>query len=190
MFSELVKKTRTYRRYDRLKVVTGEDLDVLLDCVRYTPSAGNLQRIRYITVNGDAATEAFGMISLGGYLPAEQKPDAYVAPAAYIVMLTEQDSPDTNLAIDIGISAEAIVLAAAERGIGSCIIRNFNKEYFEKLATGTGYHPALVIALGYPAESIRIVEAQIGDSLKYYRNGNVNFVPKLKVSDLVLRKIQ
>ena len=138
MFSQLIEKTRTYRRYDRSKLVTGEDLCAILENVRYTASAGNLQRIRYITVSGSAADEAFANISLGGYLPAEQKPDASVAPVAYVVMVTQTDSPDTNLAIDIGISAEAIVLAAADRGIGSCMIRNFNKEYFGKLATGTG----------------------------------------------------
>lgn len=190
MLLKLTEKARTYRRYDRSKLVTGDDLSVILECVRYVASAGNLQRVRYITVCGDAADEAFGNISLGGYLPDEQKPTADVAPTAYIVMLTETQTPDTNLAIDTGISAEAIVLAAAERGIGSCMIRNFNKEYFGKLATGTDYYPVLVIALGYPAERVRIADAEMGASLKYYRDGDTNVVPKIKKSDLTIREIQ
>ena len=188
MFRNLVEKTRTYRRYDRSKIVTGEDLSAILECVRYTASAGNLQRIRYITVGAEGADEAFGNISLGGYLPKEQKPDATVAPVAYVVILTEAEVPDTNLAIDIGIAAEAVALAVSERGIGSCMIRNFGKEYFEKLATGTGYHPVPVIALGYPAESAKVTDATVSDSLKYYRDGDTNFVPKLGMSDLILRK--
>ena len=82
------------------------------------------------------------------------------------------------------------MLAAAERGIGSCMIRNFSKEYFEKLAADTGYHPILVIALGYPAEKVELVDVEPGGSLKYYRNGNTNVVPKIKKSDLIIREIQ
>ena len=190
MISQLLKKTRTYRRFDRSKTLTGDALAEILECVRYTASAGNLQRVRYITVTGAAADEAFSSISLGGYLTAEQKPAHEVAPVAYIVMLAPTPSPDTNLAIDIGICAEAIALAAAEAGVGSCMIRNFSKEYFEKLATGTGYFPVLVIALGYPAEQTAVVDADSSESLKYYKNGNTNFVPKLKLADLILANIE
>ena len=190
MISQLLKKTRTYRRFDRSKPLTGADLTEILESVRYTASAGNLQRVRYITLTGAAADEAFSAIALGGYLPKEQKPDAEVAPVAYIVMLAPTDSPDTNLAIDIGICAEAIALAAAEVGVGSCMIRNFDREYFDKLATGTGYYTALVIALGYPAEQTKIVDADPKDSLKYYKDGNTNVVPKLMLDDLILRNIE
>ena len=190
MFLELIKKTRTYRRYDRSKFVTGEDLAEVLECVRYTASAGNLQRIRYMTVCAKAADEVFYNVSLGGYLPDDQKPDASVAPGAYIVMLAPTDSPDTNLSIDVGICAEAIALAAAERGIGTCMIRNFKKDYFEKLATGTGYQPILVVALGYPAEDAQVKDAKDGESLKYYRSGNTNVVPKLEKSTLIIREIE
>lgn len=72
--------------------------------------------------------------------------------------------------IDIGISSEAIVLAAAERGIGACIIRNLNKAYFSALACDTGYLPVLVIALGYPVQNVRIVEMDDGKDVKYYLN--------------------
>ena len=129
MIFELLKKARTYRRFDRSKLITEDALTDILESVRFAASAGNLQRIRYVMIGSDKAPECFSHIALGGYLPKEKKPDISVAPVAYIVMLTKENEIDVNLAIDIGISAEAIVLSAAERGIGSCMIRNFDKEY-------------------------------------------------------------
>lgn len=190
MFSELLKKTRTYRRFDNSKFVTDADIDKILESVRYTASAGNLQRIRYVSVGKEHAAELFSHIALGGYLPAEKKPNRLVAPTSYIVLCAATDAPDLNLLIDIGISAEAIVLSACEMGIGSCMIRNFDKEYFSSLLTGTGYFPILVIALGYPAECVKIVDATLDDSLKYYKNDeDVNIVPKLSIGEIVIKKI-
>ena len=191
MVVDLLEKTRTYRRFDNSKLVTGKELEIIVGSVRYTATAGNLQRIRYITLGHEHAPEVFSHIALGGYLPKEKKPDASVAPTSYIVMLTETDTPDVNLSIDIGISAEAIALTAREFGIGSCMIRNFDKEYFSKLATGTGYSPILVVALGYPAEEVKIVSAEAHGILKYYKDENdVNVVPKLGMDALIIKNIE
>lgn len=191
MLLELLKKTRTYRRFDRFKFITDNDLAALVESAGYVPSAGNLQRIRYITVGAKAALNLFSHISLGGYLPKEKKPDISVAPVAYIVMLTESDMPDINLSIDVGISAEAIVLSAAEKGIGACMVRNFDKDYFSSLVGDSGYSPVLVIALGYPDEEVKIIKAGVSDSLKYFKDENgVNVVPKLPVESLILKSIE
>lgn len=189
MLLELLKKTRTYRRFDNSKIITDEALCSIVESVRYTASAGNLQRIRYVTLSRISAIDAFSHVSLGGYLPKEKKPCADVAPTSYIVMLTESVEPDVNLSIDIGICAEAIALCAAELGIGACMIRNFDREYFASFTTGMGYYPALVVALGYPAESVKICDAKVGESLKYYKNENeTNVVPKLQLEDLIINK--
>ena len=191
MIVDLLEKNRTYRRFDKAKLVTGKVLESIVGSVRYTASAGNLQRIRYITIGHERAAEVFSHIALGGYLPKEKKPDASVAPTSYIVMLTETDTPDVNLSIDIGISAEAITLTARELGIGSCMIRNFDKEYFSKIAEGTGYLPILVIALGYPAEEARITGAEAQSALKYYKDENdINVVPKLGIETLIIKNFE
>ena len=189
MISELLKKARTYRRFDRSKLITDADLSGILESVRYTASAGNLQRIRYIIVSSVKAPECFSHIALGGYLPLDKKPDISVAPTAYIVMLAAMDEHDVNLAIDIGIAAEAIVLSAAERGIGACMIRNFDKEYFGSLSSDKKLIPALVIALGYPSENVKIQDVSFGNSLKYYKDEfDINIVPKIVLDDLIVEK--
>lgn len=190
VFFDHVVKNRTIRRFDTAKLVTDADLEYCLRCASMVASAGNLQRLRYVTVIGKEAENTFSRIALGGYLPPEKKPSADVAPTAYIVLTSESENPDANLLIDAGISAEAITLAACELGIGACMIRNFDKEYFSALCKGEYLYPILVIALGYPTEEAMAVEASLGDSLKYYKNGeNINIVPKLTVEDLVVNKI-
>ena len=191
VFFDHVVKNRTIRRFDTAKLVTDTDLEYCLRCASMVASAGNLQRLRYVTVTGKEAENAFSKIALGGYLPPEKKPGADVAPTAYIVLTSENENPDVNLLIDSGISAEAISLAACELGIGACMIRNFNKEYFSLLCGKKYSYPILVIALGYPAEEAKTVEVSFGDSLKYYKNDkDVNIVPKLTVEELIVGKIR
>ena len=190
VFFDHVVKNRTIRRFEAAKLVTDADLEYCVRCASMVASAGNLQRLRYVTVIGKEAENAFSKVALGGYLPPEKKPGADVAPTAYIVLTADNENPDANLLIDVGISAETITLAACELGIGACMIRNFNKEYFSGLCEGDYPYPILVIALGYPAEEVKTVEASIKDSLKYYKDEeNVNIVPKLTIEELIINKI-
>ena len=189
MVLDLAQKTRTIRRFDRSEIVTDTDLTYVLECARSSASAGNLQRLRFATITGEEADKAFTKVSLGGLLPPEKKPTFDVAPSAYIVLTSKEETPDPNLLIDTGIAAEAIVLSAAERGIGACMIRNFNKEYFATAVTEEFPFPILVIALGYPLEISKTVDVKAGESLKYYKNKNEeNIVPKLMLYDLIIKK--
>jgi hypothetical protein len=49
------------------------------------------------------------------------------------------------------------------------------------------YEPLLVVAIGRPAEQIEIVECGEGDSLTYWRKDGVHYVPKIRVSDLIIK---
>ena len=183
---DIFDTARTIRRFDVSRPIERELMLSILSSVTRVASAGNLQRIRYRAVTGDEAASLFSSVSLGAALPIEKKPTADVAPTAYAVMLTEGDTVDTNLAIDIGIAAEAVVLAAASRGVGACIIRNFRPEAFAPTAD-TAYTARLVIALGYPSERAEAVTVGAGESLRYHKDEDgVNRVPKLALSDLLL----
>lgn len=178
--------TRTIRRFDVSKPVDIDTLYEIMTPLTRIASAGNLQRIRYRAITGAPAEQLFGAVALGGSLPKEEKPGADVAPTAYVVMLTKGDGVDTNLAIDIGIAAQTLMLSAAARGVGACIIRNFRPEAFSP-KNDTAYRPHLVVALGYPAERAEAFTVQNGESLRYYKDGDsVNRVPKLPLSELLI----
>lgn len=185
MFSELAKKCRTSRSFEREQAPTREQLRGFVDIARISASAGNLQRIRYSIIEGEAAKEMFSYIGLGGLLKPEDKPTVNEAAPSYIVLLIPDDKTDTNLYIDVGICAEVIMLAAAEKGFSGCMIRNFKTDGVRSLAGAEKFSPALVIAIGKSRERAVLVDVNEGDSLKYYRENGNHVVPKLSLDSVI-----
>ena len=186
MLSELLKITRSYRRYKENERISEKTLREIAGAVRYTPSAANLQRVRVAIVNNDLQNKAvFDTLGFAAYLKDWPGPKEGERPSAYFVLMTESD-PDVNLAMDIGLSAEAIILSAREKGIGACLFRSFKREALSEILARDGYNPVLVISLGYPAEEVVIDEVKNGD-IKYFRDENdVHHVPKLSPDELII----
>ena len=129
--------SRTVRRYSQNKIPTHSELVSFIECARVSPSAANRQRVRFALIEGERADAAYAGISLGGYLPEDKRPSYENRPTAYIVLMSECDE-DTNLAIDIGIYAQTIALAASEAGYGTCMIRSFRREHIIPLTEAEG----------------------------------------------------
>ena len=186
MLLELVQKARSYRRYDPSKPVSPDTLKALVEAARLTPSAGNLQRLRYL-----ALTEKSDVLALtkevkwAGYLTDWDGPDETEAPTAYLLLLSPEETGVSP--IDVGIAAETILLAAAEKGIGGCMILNFPREELTKrYQLAKKYKIELVISLGVPAEKVELEEMKEGN-VRYYRDGNgVHHVPKRPLSEVFL----
>ena len=87
--------------------------------------------------------------------------------------------------MDLGISAQSMLLKSTEMGLGGICIGAFNRE---ALITTFSLpcEPVLVLAIGKPAEQIELVPVHAGDPLKYYREDGTHFVPKIVVHDLIL----
>ena len=114
MLLDLVKRARSFRRYDPTKPVSTDDLKEFVEAARLTPSAGNLQRLRYLGV-----TEKSEVLTLtkevkwAGYLTDWDGPSDGEAPAAYLILLSPESTGVSQ--IDVGIAAETILLSAAEK---------------------------------------------------------------------------
>lgn len=186
MLKELLEATRSYRRFDENRRIDDNQLREIVNAVRFCPSAANLQRVRVAIVNNYLQNDAvFSDLSFAAYLKDWQGPKVGERPACYLVIMTERE-PDVNLAIDIGICAEAMLLSAREMGIGGCLFRSFNKDTLAAKLGKDGLVPSLVIALGYPAEKVVIDEVRDGD-IKYYRDANdVHHVPKLPLDSIIV----
>ena len=186
MIKDLLKNTRSYRRFDGNRCICDEDINDIIDAVRYCPSAANLQRVRVKIVNESSQKDTvFDDLSFAAYLKDWNGPELNERPSAYLVLMTECEL-DVNLAIDIGICAEAMLLTAREKGIGGCMFRSFNKDSLSKKLSAEGYIPALVIALGYPSETVVIDDVKNGD-IKYYRDSEgVHHVPKLSLPEIII----
>ncbi len=186
MILDLLKKNRSYRRFDSTREISRELLVSFVESVRYTASGANLQRLRFTVVNEkNACDEIFSSLKFAGYLKEWKGPSESERPVAYIIVSSETEL-DTLLAIDLGIAAEAVLLTAAEAGVGGCMFRSYNADKIKEHIPVKEQKPCLVLAFGYPAEKVYITDAKNGD-IKYYRDEQDNHaVPKLPLDEIIL----
>ena len=183
---ELLEKARSYRRFYEAERISYETLKELVNAARLSPSAANLQRLRFVLINDEPTCDALrSMLSFAGYLKDWDGPVKGECPSAYIVIMTEK-APEVNLAIDIGIAAEAMILTATSMGLGGCMFRSFSREGLAELLAREGLYPELVIALGVPRETVLVKDME-GDDLRYYRDEHDrHIVPKRTVDELIV----
>jgi FMN reductase [NAD(P)H] len=186
---ELLFRNRTFRKF-RQEDLKKEDLEGILEDVRLAHCANNLQRLRYVLITStDAKKKVEGIIHFAAKLPPEiGEPKEGEKPAAYIV-ITEPALKDGSIDIDAGIASEIISESACEKGIGSCIMLNFNvKKMNEIIAVEEGRTARLVIALGIPSHTSEVIQAQNGNVLYTCDEKDYSYqVPKLSVKDLARR---
>lgn len=187
MISELIKKTRSYRRFDAKREVSVDELREMVEAARCSGSAANRQRIRFALVNDKATCDKiFPNVAFAGYLKEWAGPTPTERPMAYIIMMCKDDEIDISLAMDMGIAAQSILLTATEMGLGGCMIRSFKKAKIEAILGKCGYNAAFVIALGSPAEKVYLTSVRDGD-IKYFRDENDDHaVPKYSLDELII----
>ncbi len=184
---ELITLSRTYRRFDENKRLTLSTLRALIDLARLSPSGGNLQPLKYMSVVKRSLTEAvFPHLAWAGYLKDWGGPVAGERPAAYIVIVCDTKiHPDGGC--DHGIAAQSIMLGAAEQGLGGCIIGSIDRPKLRKtLQIPKQYEILLVLALGTPVEVVTLKTARQGD-IKYWRDAQGrHYVPKRPLAEIIL----
>lgn len=183
--AELIKKNRTYRRFDGSFKIDKAELLSLLEIARLTPSAANLQPLRFVlSTETEKNSRIFATLKWAAYLDWSG-PSEMERPSAYIVMLTDT-TISKNPLYDAGIVSQTLLLQAVEKGWGGCIFLSVNREELKKeLNLTENLEIVSVIALGKPVEEV-IVE-ELTDSVKYWRDEkNVHHVPKRKLTDLII----
>ncbi|MCD6120951.1 MAG: nitroreductase family protein [Spirochaetales bacterium] len=186
---QLVLKTRSYRRFDSSLKLKSEELIELVKLTRFTGSAANLQPLKYIvSTNPGTNRTIYQNLSWAGYLNNWNGPVENERPAGYIVILTDTNIRE-NADIDIGLSAQTILLAASERGLGGCMFASFQRDTLTKLfAIPQNLKISLIIALGKPLEKVVIEDAEPGSSIKYYRDKeSVHHVPKRTLEEILFK---
>lgn len=181
----LLLHNRSYRGYDNSFVVREDQLRRIIEVATLCPSARNQQVLRFRPVLKDESDKVLSHIRLGGALPELHLPFPGSEPNAFVVICsTVEESKYVDM--DLGIVAQSMLLQATEIGLGGICIGAFDREPI-KQALNLAYEPLLVLAIGRPKESIELVECHEGDSLTYYRNNNIHYVPKLSLEDLILK---
>ena len=190
---EVVLKNRSYRRFDGNHPVGGETLSELIDLARFSPSASNSQALKFILSNlPEGNSRIYSTLKWAGYLKDWEGPKEAERPSAYITILldkTIRDSATVYTGMDAGIAAQSILLGAASRGLGGCMIGNIRKAELRRiLELPETLEILLVIALGKPVETVVLEDAEPGGSIKYYRDKEgVHYVPKRTREELVFQ---
>ncbi|HAN44682.1 MAG TPA: nitroreductase, partial [Ruminococcaceae bacterium] len=111
-------------------------------------------------------------------------------PTAYIIICADKNiAPNVErFNMDVGIAAQTIMLAAAEKGLGGCMIGNYSKEALsDALKLPENICPALILALGKPNEQIILEDAKNEKDIGYYRDeNNIHHVPKRTLDELII----
>ncbi len=188
MIEELIRRNRSCRRFHQDEEVSLETLKWLVNLARLSPSAGNLQPLRYILSNEPGKNgKIFSCLAWAAYLKDWPGPSEGERPPAYIVILGDSEVC-INFWCDHGIAAEAILLGAREKGLAGCILGSIDrKKLRDLLEIPERYEILLVLAIGRPKEEAVIEEMSGGESIKYWRDDRgVHHVPKRRLEDIIV----
>lgn len=182
--TRLLLRNRSYRGYDSRFVVREDQLRTLIEVNIRIPSARNQQVLRFRPVLADEAPQLLPLIRLGAALPELHLPLPGTEPNAFIVICSTVPE-DRYVDIDLGISAQSMLLRAAEIGLNGICIGAFNPARVRE-TLGLPLDPLLILAIGRGAERIELTKIAAGESHAYYRREGVHYVPKVRLDDLLI----
>ena len=145
---DVIRSRRSIRKY-KSDPVPDADIEYVLEAARLAPSWANSQCWKFIVVKDEGVKQELAKAG-----------NSWIAHAPIIIAAcadpskpgTKDDQP--YYLVDIGIAMEHLILAAADRGLGTCWIGWFDEEQAKK-ALGVPEDIRLVATtpLGYPDES-------------------------------------
>jgi len=193
MIKELLKFNRSYRRFYENELINKEAIVEFVELTRFSPSAKNLQALKFIISNQQELNdEIFSTLSWAGYLTDWNGPEKGERPSAYVIILGDKtissDFVKDYTLTSSGIVSQSILLGAAEKGIGGCIIASIQRKKLQEiLKLSNDFEIMLVLALGKPKEIIVIEDVDETSNIRYWRDENrIHHVPKRKLKDIIL----
>jgi len=191
MLKDLILKNRSYRGFDESYMFTRGQMEAFIDAARFCPSSKNLQPLKFFAAYEKEDVDRIQpLVHWAAQLPDIVLPHPGHCPTGFIVICQDTDiSANLNMfQRDAGITAQTMLLLAAEEDLGGCMIGNFNAgELCSVLKLPANIRPLLVVALGKPDEKIVLTDVGQDGNTVYYRDENdVHYVPKRSLEDLLL----
>lgn len=160
-FLSLTKTRQSCRKFDNKKEVSKEDIDYCLEAARLAPSACNAQPYKFIVCLNESGKDVADCIHSMGM-------NRFALDASCFIVICENNysisaalgskiKDQDFRSIDIGIAAAHITLAAAEKGLATCILGWFDEKKLKQLL-GVKNRIRLIIAVGYSVEGYPLRE--------------------------------
>ena len=183
---ETILKRRTVRSFQP-KPVSDSILEKMVNAGRLAPSAANLQPCEFIIVDDPNLLAAvFSNLQWAGYVTPAGNPPEGKRPAAYIVLLLNQEKGRDGFA-DAGAAIENMILTGMEEGVAACWLGSVDRGKLTKILNIPDYcRIDSVLALGYPDQENRVED--FSGSIKYWLDEKGNYhVPKRSLKDVLHR---
>lgn len=148
-FMDVVRKRRSIRRY-KPDPVPEEEIKYIMEAARLAPSWANTQCWHFVVVTDAAVKEKLGQAANGNKW--------MIRAPVIIVACADPEKPGmrddlANYLVDIGIAVEHLVLAATDRGLGTCWVGAFREDMIkEALGVPNNIRVVECIPIGYPAQ--------------------------------------
>ena len=188
MLNQLIKKTRSTRRFIESQSIPEQILKDWIDMARICPSARNAQPLKYIYSNDPGKnSRIFPLLQWAGYLEEWDGPAVGERPTAYIIVLGDT-SISNSFECDAGIAMQSILLTVCEAGYAGCIIGSVDRKEMQKeLKISPEFNILYVLALGLSGEEIKIEETGEDGDIRYWRDDNgIHHVPKRPLKEIIL----
>ena len=182
--SSIVKSRRTARVFNQNPVDINLIKDVL-SLARLSPSAGNLQPIKYgIIVDEQTRKEMFPHIKYAGYIK-EWNPSFFESPKAFIALFCDREKAKLY-ECDLGLSMMTISYLLEEKGLKSCIIGALDRPKLEKILNADEtLNLSYLIGVGYSDAKSEYYDEE--KEVKYSIKDDFGFrVPKKPLEDIII----
>jgi len=195
MIKNLIKKNRTFRRFKQNINISEIDLKELIDLARLSASPRNQQALKFFYSNtNELNNKIFETLSWAGALIDWVGPEEGEKPAAYIIILGDNSlipkGKKSYHEIACGIVAQSIMLGAAEKGFGGCMVAAIKRNILRKrINLPEPLEILLVLAIGVSNEKVIIEKMPENDNFNYWRDENqTHHVPKRDLENIIINK--
>ncbi len=172
---EIIKNRRSIRKYEK-KEIAPEEMNKMIEAVRWSPSWANTQCCELIVISDKKIREELkATIS-----PKNPATDAIVnAPALFAVCGKLEAAGYYKNAVttkfgdwfmyDLGIATQNLVLAAQDIGLGTVIVGSFDHDDAKKILNiPKGYEIVTFVCAGYPAQSPKAPKRKDATEFTHY----------------------
>lgn len=148
-FKELAARRFSARKFTD-EPVSKSDIDYIIECVRLAPSACNRQPWKFLLIASDEAKEKIRQCYLRSWFA--QAPLYLLCYKDTEKGWVRPNDGKPHADIDLGIAVEHLVLAAADRGLGTCWVCNYDVEALKRLFPVVGFEAVAIIPIGHVAD--------------------------------------
>ena len=149
-FLELARKRYSVRQYSD-RSVEPEKMDYVLEAARLAPSAVNKQPWRILLIESEEKRQQLQSCYDREWF--KQAPLYLIVCGNHAESWKRAEDGKDHVDVDVAILTEHLCLAAAEQGLGTCWVCNFNVARCKQLFNlPEDLEPIVLLPLGYPAD--------------------------------------